>query len=247
MPRAKTTSTKTTPTKRTTRKKISVSDAVLNETMSASIEESPVTSRRTLPKLPIKKSYVITLGAVLLLIAVGYVLKGWFVAAVVNGEPISRLNIIRQLERTPQAKEIMTAEVQRKLIHQEARKRRIYVTKDEIDKAVKEYQDNYAKEGRNLDEQLKAAKLSKDDFIELYVRLPKLLEKMVEKEVKQPTDKEIAAFIEQNKESLPAGQSDAENKKWAKDNLVQTQMYQKVQALIESIQKNAKVTYWVSY
>ncbi len=247
MPRAKTTSTKITPAKRTIRKKTLVSDAVLNETMSASIEESPVVSRRTLPKLPIKKSYVIAFGAILLLVAGGYLLKGWFVAAVVNGEPISRINIIRQLERTPQAKEIMTAEVQRKLIHQEARKRRIYVTKDEIDKAVKEYQDNYAKEGRNLDEQLKAAKLSKDDFIELYVRLPKLLEKMVEKEVKQPTEKEITAFIEQNKESLPKGQSDAANKKWAKDNLVQTQMYQKVQALIESVQKSAKVTYWVSY
>src|SRR3989344_199431 len=76
------------------------------------------------------KTLIIILG-VLALGGLGYYYKGLIVAATVNGAPISRLSIIRQLEKTS-AKQVLDEMINKKLIESEAAKKGITVSNDEI-------------------------------------------------------------------------------------------------------------------
>lgn len=193
----------------------------------------------------IKGPKIFILLIVLIAILAGaFYFKGLFVAALVNGEPITRLKLIHELE-SKQGKQALDALVNQTLISQEAKIKNVVVGNEEVDAASKQIEESIKKQGQNLDAALAAQGLSKKEFLE-EIKLRKLIEKLLANDIKV-TDKEVNEYIEKNKDSFPKDMKEEDLKKAVKQQLEQQKLSTKSQEWIANLQKNAKVNYFVNF
>ena len=200
-------------------------------------EEAPMSNKLREPKVFIPL-IIIILAAVL------FFFKGFFIAALVNGQPISRISLISDLEKKD-GKQALSALVNQTLILQEAKKKNVDVSQKEVDGSAKQIEDSLKKQGQNLDSALAMQGLTRQDFL-MQLRLRALVEKLLGDKIKV-SDKEIADYIEKNKSTLPAGMSDKEIKTGVKQQLEQQKMSSQSQSWLQDLQKNAKINYFVNY
>ncbi|OGK61589.1 hypothetical protein A3G67_01340 [Candidatus Roizmanbacteria bacterium RIFCSPLOWO2_12_FULL_40_12] len=173
-----------------------------------------------------------------------YLIKGWFVAAVVNGDPISRKAVIKELERE-QGKGALDWLITKKLILQEARKRNIVVTQKEVDEEIAKMEKALAPQGQSFDQALALQGLSRESLKDR-IKLSKIIEKIFSKDV-VVTEKEVEDFIEKNRESIPA-ETDIEKVKPAiREQLRSQKVDQKGNEWIKKLTKDAKVFRFVDY
>jgi parvulin-like peptidyl-prolyl isomerase len=192
----------------------------------------------------LKQPKVITGLIVVVLVIAAIFLKGFFVAAVVNGEPISRIQVISDLEKQG-GKQALSSLVNQTLILQEARKKNIQVSQSEIDTAVKKIEDSLKSQGQNLDTALTAQGMTRKD-LSFQLKLRSLVEKLLADKVKV-SDKEVADYIEQNKANFPATMSADDIKKSVTEQLKQQKLGAASQAWLQDLTKNAKINYFVTY
>jgi len=193
-------------------------------------------------KLKQPKIFIPLIIAVLIIL--GFFLKGLFVVAIVNGQPITRLSIIQELEKRD-GKQALSALVNQTLILQEAKKKNMNVSKEEIDRLAKQIEDSLKKQGQNLNTALAVQGLTKEDFL-IQLRLRTLVEKLLANKIKV-TDKEVSDYIGKNKETLPTDLKEDEIKKGVMEQLKQQKLASASQAWLAELNKNAKINYFVSY
>lgn len=183
---------------------------------------------------------------ILILVILGllYLTKGFFVAAVVNGDPISRYAVVRELERE-QGKAALDWLVTKSLILQEARRRKVSVSTKEVEQEYGKMSKSMVAQGQTLDQVLALQGMSKQNFKDR-VRVSKLIEKMFEKEV-VVTDKEVEDFLEKNKESIPENADPVKLKASVRQQLKSQKIDQKGNDLVAKLKKQAKVFYFVKY
>lgn len=192
-----------------------------------------------------KKNKKILLGLIIvLIIALLYYFKGLFVVASVNGQFISRLQIIKELEKQ-YGKQAMEAQITKILIMQEAKKENVTVDRKDIDKEITTIENNLKEQGATLDEALALRGMSKQDLID-QITLQKTVEKVVSKDVKI-TDKDVDSYIEQNKITIPEGSNPQDLRTKVKAQLQQQKMGEKAQEWVAGLQKKAKITYFIKY
>lgn len=209
----------------------------------APVAKSEVVSSSSSDQPKFRRSYV-ALVIVILLVGVGlYYFRGLFVAAVVNGQPISRLEVIRQTEQQSGKSTLDTLE-RNALIEQEAKKQNVSVTDKEVSDEITKLQGNLKSQGQSMDQVLAAQGMTQDDLRHL-IRLDKLVQKMVGKDVKV-TDKEVNDYIEKNKESLPSS-DETTLKKQVKAQLLQQKTNDKVRTWLADLQKKANIVQFVQY
>lgn len=188
------------------------------------------------------KLFIVVIVLVVLLAA--YALKGLFIAALVNGKPIYRLDVISQLEQQSGG-QVLEAMVNEAIIKNELKKQNITVSQEEINAEVKKISDLLTSQQQTLDEALKQRGMSRKDLEEQIV-LNKGVEKLLGKDI-TVTDSEISAFIEQNKAFLPEASSEAELQAQAKEQLIQQKISEKYQTWVDNARKNANILYFVDY
>lgn len=210
----------------------------LEKTTPAS-NHNPV-SRRS---LKVKRSYALALLAVIALIVLLYLLRNLFVAAVVNGQPVSRFSVITELERQG-GKQTLESIVTKTLITQEANKRNITVSQKDVDDEMKNIQSNLEKQGQKLDQVLALQGMTRQQ-LEEQIRLQKMIEKMVGSV--NVSEKEIDDYITSNQDSLPTDQDQKTMRNNIKQNLRRQKLNTKAQAFLENLRKNAKIDYYVKY
>ncbi|MDP2638024.1 MAG: SurA N-terminal domain-containing protein [Candidatus Levybacteria bacterium] len=200
-----------------------------------------------------KKSFVLNnykspkffIPLIIIILAFGaFFLRGLFIVALVNGQPISRLSIIQELEKQS-GQQAMAARVNQTLILQEAKKKNVDVSQEEIDKSIKTIEEDLKKQGQNLDTALSAQGMTREDLI-MQLKLRTLVEKLLADKVKV-TDKEINDYIEKNKETFPTEMKEEEVKAEVKQQLEQQKMATESQTWIAELNKNAKINYFVNY
>jgi parvulin-like peptidyl-prolyl isomerase len=192
----------------------------------------------------LKQPKVITGLIVVILIVGAFFLKGFFVAALVNGEPITRIQVISDLEKQG-GKQALSSLVNQTLILQEARKKNIQASQSEIDAAVKKIEDSLKSQGQTLDAALTAQGMTRQD-LSFQLKLRNLVEKLLADKIKV-TDKEVADYTEQNKANFPATLSADEIKKSVTEQLKQQKLGSASQAWLQELTKNAKINYFVTY
>lgn len=173
-----------------------------------------------------------------------YYFKGLFIVATVNGQPVTRIGFVQELEKR-NGKQILSSLVTQILIQQEAQKLNISVSQEEIDKEVKRVEEGLKKQGQTLDAALSFQSLTKDDFFD-QIELQKLVEKILAKDIKV-TDKEVSDYLEKNKDSIPADLKPEEVTASARQQLEQQKLSTKAQPWIEGLQSKAKINYFVNY
>lgn len=193
--------------------------------------------------LKVKRSYIIVALLILIAVTLIYLGRNLIVAAMVNGQPISRLSVVRELEAQG-GKQALDSLITKQLILQEARKKNISVTQNEVDNELKKISDNLKAQGQELDQVLTLQGMTKDQLVE-QIKLQKMLEKVVGKIA--VSDKEVSDYIENNRESLPTDQDEASIAANVKNTLTQQKLNEKAQSTLESLRKNARIDYFVQY
>ena len=192
-------------------------------------------------KISIKTAIIIVV--IITLGVLAYVYKGLFIAATVNGSPISRLAIIQKLEKAS-GKNLLESLITEKLIQDEANAKKIVVSNDEINAEIKKIQDQITAQGGTLDAALSAQGMNMDD-LKKQIILQKEMEKLVADKI-NVTDQEIAQYIKDNKISIPSGQEAATNDQ-VKNELRNQKLNTEAQALISDLKAKAKIRYFVNY
>lgn len=146
------------------------------------------------------KPIVIKIGIALLILAALFFAKGFFIAATVNGSPISRWSVIKELEKQG-GKQALEAVIDQKIIKAELNKQKIAVTAEEFDGEIKKIEEQVASQGGNLEMALEQQGMTKEKLVE-QITIQKKLEKLLADKV-VVTDSDIDTYIKAS-EAKPA-------------------------------------------
>jgi len=194
--------------------------------------------------LRVHKATVIIAIVIVLLGVFLYFGRGLFVAAVVNGQPISRLEVVNEAEKTSGA-QVMSSLIRYALVEQEAKKEKVEVTDKDIDKQIKTIEENLKKSGQNIDQMLELQGMTKEDLKKI-VRLDLLVTKLIEKDIKI-SDKDVDDYIEKYRDEFPEDMKEDELKKEAREQLKQSMLPQKAQSWFADLEKKANIIKFVNY
>lgn len=221
--------------KRTSKPKLS---SEIKETVAqASVNNFSIKDRIKQPR--------VFIGLIIIILAVGaFFLKGLFVAALVNGEPITRLAVLSELEKQG-GKQTLSSLVNQALILQEAKKKNIQVSQGEIDAETKKIEDSLKSQGQSLDTALAVQGMTRQDLL-MQLRLRALVEKLLADKTKV-TDTEVADYIGKNKDAFPAEMKEDEIKKNVREQLRQQKLGSASQSWLQELNKNSKINYFVNY
>lgn len=189
------------------------------------------------------KTFLI-IGIVVVLAVIAFLLKGLFIAAMVNGQPISRLAIISELEKQS-GKAVLDRAITRSLVFQEATKKRVSANKEEIAKEIARIDKQFKSQGQNLDQLLTAQGITKEEFNE-DIKIQIIVQKILGDKVKI-SEKEFADFLEKNKELLANEKDQDAAKINLRLQLEQQKLAQKYQEWIAALKKNAKIQHFLGY
>lgn len=228
------------PTKKKTqkaapRKKTAATPAIVK---SAKVQNN---SRNILSKRNIIAVVILILIAVPSLL---YIFRGMFIAATVNGQIITRMELNSELEKKS-GKTTLENLITKDLILSEMKKKNVTVSDAEITSEMKKIESALSAQGRTLDDALAQQGLSKQDLAD-QVKIQKMIEKLFAKDIKV-SDAEVNAYVEQNKDAIPEGQDEKTTKESAMTQLKQEKLTAKFQTWLADLQKKAKVQYYVNF
>jgi parvulin-like peptidyl-prolyl isomerase len=224
------------PVRKAVKRKTKASAEVQEATMPKPVEMVPMDNKLMQPKV------LIGLIVVILIVA-AFLFKGLFIAALVNGEPITRITVISELEKQS-GKQALTSLVNQALIFQEAKKKKITVSQSEIDASLKQIEDSLKSQGQDLNTALAAQGMTTQDLMTLKLR--SLVEKLLADKIKV-TDTEISDYITKNKDTLPTNMTEAELRKNVEEQLKQQKLGSASQTWLDQLNKDAKINYFVNY
>jgi foldase protein PrsA len=202
-----------------------------------------VGSKSDLVTLRLKKKTVGILLLVILLLAVGYAYKGFFIAATVDGAPITRLAVIRALEKSS-GKQVLDSLVVEQLVTASARKNGVVVSENEITVELSKIEEQVKAQGGTLDQALLAQGMTLET-LKSQIRVQKTLEKLIPDKI-EVTDVEVAQYIKSNKIVVPSGQEEKYNT-LVREQLTQQKLNAAKQSLVSGLRAHATIRTFVSY
>lgn len=209
------------------------------------IVEEMVPMKKTSSKIP-KKVFIF---ALILLIVVGgfYFGRKTFFAASVNGQLVSRLSVIKDLEKQG-GKKVLDTIILKTLINQEAKKRNLSVSQSEVDTEIKKIETNVSSQGSTLDALLAQQGMTKSDLIG-EIKLQLLVTKMVDNNITvsaKEVDNYLASQNSQN--SLGVSQTTPGlNRVQAESAIKQQKLQAEIQKFVADLKAKAKINYFIKY
>ena len=225
------------PVRKAAKRKIKASAEAHETAMPKPVEIVPMDNKLKQPKV------LIGLIVVILIVA-AFLFKGLFIAALVNGEPITRITVISELEKQS-GKQALTSLINQALIFQEAKKKKITVSQSELDASVKQIRDGYKAQGQDLNTALAAQRMTMQDLM-TQLKLRSLVEKLLADKI-GVTDAEVSDYITKNKDTLPTNMTEADIRKNVEDQLKQQKLGSAAQTWLDQLNKDAKINYFVNY
>ena len=187
-----------------------------------------------------------TAALVLIALAIGFALyyyRGLLVVATVNGNPISRLSVINELEGRS-GKAALDSLIIKKLINDEFAAKNLSINDGDVDSKVKEIEDQLKVQGQTLESALSAEGMSKNALRE-QIRIQLKLEKLAEAEV-NISDEDVNKYIDENKMPIEKDK-EAETKNQIKEQLRQQKLQEVIPTIIQNLKSQAKINYIVNY
>jgi hypothetical protein len=198
----------------------------------------------TKPKKKISKKAIITFIVIAAILALFYSFKGLFIVALVNGSPISRLELIDKLEKTG-GKSTLDMLITIKLINDEARKKSIKITDSEINDEIKRIENQIKSQGLTLSEALTQQNMTMVDFKkQIFTQLQ--LEKLLGDKI-LVTDEELDKYITDNQLKAQDGEDSTAFRDQVRDTLKQQKLSSTASEYIDSLKTAAKINYFVKY
>lgn len=185
-----------------------------------------------------------TIIALFLAILAGLLfLKGFIVAAIVDGMIISRYSVISELEKQG-GKSALEGLITKNIIEKEARGKNVVVTQADVDAEISDIKTYIEGQGMTLDQALEMQGQTMAD-LEHNIRIQIMVNKIFDSEI-SVSDEDVQKYYDSNKDAYE-GSSFDQVKDQIRDQLKQQQVTQKYQEWITDKRASAKIKYFVNY
>lgn len=184
------------------------------------------------------------IGAVLVVfLALAFFYKGKFIAAWVNGSPVWRSEVVGQLEKM-QGKNVLDSLITKKLIEDEANKKGISMSKDEVNAEIAKIEEQIKAQGGTLEDALTQQGMTRAE-LETQIEVNSKLQKLLGDSIKV-SEEEIQKFITDNKVEIPKGQ-EQQFRDQITSQISQQKIGAEAQNLISRLKEEANIKYYVNY
>lgn len=225
--------TKKTATKKTATKKTATKKTADKKTKQVVNQEKPV-KKEQLTKRTIWPIIV-------LLVALAFwFLRDQVIVAMVNGKPITRFQVISELEKQG-ASQILDSLVTMELVNQAINKADVGVDNQEITDQMTEIEASLAAQDQNLDDILAMQNLTRED-IEKDIKLNLQVDKILADKI-QVTEEEVMEYFETNKEFLGEDANYGEMKEDIEAQVIQEKRSAAQQEWLETLRSEANIRY----
>lgn len=161
---------------------------------------------------------------------------GFFLPAIVNGQPIFGWEYIGELHNRAGA-QTLDSLITQKLLVQEAAKRGVTVSEEEVESRIADLESNLEGSG-GLDQALSFSGMTRDD-LKAQIRLNLMVEKLVDEEI-EISDEEIQQSYEDNKQSF-ANISKEEAMNQIREQLKSDKIQAKIASLIAELRDSSDI------
>jgi len=183
------------------------------------------------------KPHFLFLGTLILVgVILGYLFRDRFLAAIVNGKPVFRHEINNKLIASF-GKEMLENLIVERLIKQEAQKKNVVVTSEDLDRESEKVSKTLSG-GMKLEDALSMQGMSLDSFRE-QLKLRLQINKILAGDI-SVSQEEITKYIKENAKTLVAT-TEAERKIEAENSLMEQKLSERIQTWIGELLKNAKI------
>jgi len=235
MPTAKTKKT----TKKTASKKI-----VKSPKQVESVRSIPEVVKNALSYKPASRRRMAIILIVIIVAGLLYLGRSLFISVIVNGKPITRMALTKELEKQS-GQAVLESLVQMELINQEASKKGITVSAEEIQVEMDKISESVEAQGMTLEDALSYQGQTKAD-LEENIKVQKTLEKLLADKV-SVTDEEISTYFEENKTTYGENPKLEDFKDSISEQIRQEKLSNEFQTWMSSIQQSSKINYFVSF
>lgn len=194
-------------------------------------------------KKMISVKLIVLVAVVVILGILAYMYRSLVVAATVNGHMISRLAVVRELEKES-GKKTLDKLITEQLINDEAAKKGVMVTSSDVDAEIKKIEAQFAAQGGTLDQALAAQSMTRDDLTKQITTQKKVEKILADKTA--VSDADVDTYIKDNKVTLPKGK-ETETRDQIKRQLQQEKFSKQAQAWVADLHTQAKINYIVKY
>jgi foldase protein PrsA len=215
-------------------------DEVKKEETTPLVESKEVSGKKL---IMISTKNACILSGVIIALALLFVYKSIFIAAVVNGSPISRFSVIQEVEKKS-GKAALDMIIIQRILADEVHKQGITITESEVDAEMKEIEARFTAQATTLDAMLASQGMTRADVtkqIMTQLQVEKLLGEKI-----AVSDAEVDQYIAEKKIVVPKDK-DAEMRTQVAAQIKQEKTNKEGNALVESLRGSAKVTYFVQY
>lgn len=188
--------------------------------------------------------YGLLIAALFLVGVLAYLGKGLFVVALVDGKPISRFALDRELEKQG-GKQTLDDLITKTLIGTEAKKVGITVTNEDVQVEIKKISNQVQAQGTTLDAAL-AMQGTTLATLEDNIRIQKTVEGLLKDKLVVSED-EIKTYFDENKASYGTDPKYDELKETIRQQLSQQKLSTEFKSWIDSIRAETGITYFVTF
>jgi len=189
----------------------------------------------------VKKKLIIVLGVFCLALFL-FNYKHLFVVALVNNRPITRLALVRELEKQA-GQQVLDTLITKSLILQEADRQNIKIEPERIEEKLKEIEEQVKSQGTDLDTLLQEQGQTRKSLGE-EIRIQLIAEEILGKDI-EVTEAELQNYFEENKEFLGEDASFEEIKEGLREELKQQKTNERITSWLEELRQNAKINYFL--
>lgn len=200
--------------------------------------------RRPYRTVRMSKRSAVTFVLLVAVCGILYALRGFLVAVTVDGRPISRWSVIRELEKKSGEQALDTL-VTKDLIDTAAKKAGIRVSQPDVDKEIASVTEQVTKQGGTLAMALEQQGMTEADLRDQIV-LQKELEMMLGSSI-QVTDDDVNQYVTQTKATAPKGMSDGDFKNQIREQLKGQKFNMAASKWVTDAKAKAQITYFVDY
>lgn len=184
------------------------------------------------------------LFALILIIGAFLFTRGYIVAATVNGTPISRVEIISELEKQG-GKQALEAAIQEQLLQSALQGKDIVIEDSVVDAEIKLIEENVKSQGGTLE-----AALTQQNMTLATLRDQIKTQKGIEAAIADKlviSDEEVSTYAKTAGVEKPEAMSEAEFATAIKEQLKQQKFQTEAAAWVQSLTDSANITYYISY
>ena len=193
-----------------------------------------------------KRARKILIGLLIfiLIAALLFKFKHFFIAAVVNNQPITRYSLNKELKKQA-GKSVLETMVTKALILQEAKRQKVRVSREEVKKKITEIKQELESQGADLDALLESQGRTRQALEEQF-EVQLIIDKILDKEI-NVSQEEMSDYFEENKVMFAKDAKFEDVKEDLEKKLRQDKIGNKFDSWLKELRQASRVYYFLEF